>query len=66
MNKILFGSTMGNNVDWGDGLVMHLFDACKEEIEDGNRPMGIFTTTDWMNVVSKFAQKSGDNRNKNN
>ena len=57
---------MGNNVDWGDGLVMHLFDACKEEIEDGNRPMGIFTTTDWMNVVSKFAQKSGDNRNKNN
>jgi hypothetical protein len=57
---------MGNNVDWGDGLVMHLFDACKEEIEDGNRPMGIFTTTDWKNVVSKFAQKSGDNRNKNN
>ena len=57
---------MDDKADWGDGLVSHLFDACKEEIEVGNRPMEIFTTTGWKNVVSKFAQKSGDNRNKNN
>ena len=42
-------------------FVRHLLDACKEEIEAGNTPMGIFTTTGWKNVVSKIAQKSGDN-----
>uniref|UniRef100_A0A0E0AIN2 Myb/SANT-like domain-containing protein n=1 Tax=Oryza glumipatula TaxID=40148 RepID=A0A0E0AIN2_9ORYZ len=50
--------------DWGDCFVKHLFDVCKEEIEAGNRPMGIFTTTGWKNVVSKFAEKSGDKRTK--
>ena len=55
---------MDDKADWGDGLVSHLFDACKEEIEVGNRPMEIFTTTGWKNVVSKFAQKSGDSRTK--
>ena len=38
----------------------HLFDARKDEIEAQNRPMGIFTTTGWKNVISKFAEKSGD------
>ena len=42
----------------------HLFDARKDEIEAQNRPMGIFTTTGWKNVVSKFAEKSGDRRTK--
>jgi len=55
---------MDDKADWGDGLVSHLFDACKEDIEVGNRPMEIFTTTGWKNVVSKFAQKSGDSRTK--
>ena len=55
---------MDDMADWGDGLVSHLFDACKEEIEVGNRPMENFTTTGWKNVVSKFAQKSGDSRTK--
>jgi hypothetical protein len=41
-----------------------LFDACKEEIEAGNRPNGQFTSTGWKNFVSKFAQKSGDKRTK--
>uniref|UniRef100_A0A0E0D101 Myb/SANT-like domain-containing protein n=1 Tax=Oryza meridionalis TaxID=40149 RepID=A0A0E0D101_9ORYZ len=43
-----------------------LFDVCKEEIEARNKSMGIFTTTGWKNVVSKFAEKSGDKRTKNN
>ncbi|RLN28547.1 hypothetical protein C2845_PM05G17810 [Panicum miliaceum] len=64
MNKTLFGSRIGDKADWGDGFVRHLFDACKEEIEAGNRSTGIFTTTGWKNVVSKFAQKSGDNQTK--
>ena len=38
----------------------HLFDTCKEEIEARNMPLGIFTATGWKNVVSKFAEKSGD------
>lgn len=55
---------MGDKADWGDTFLRHLIDACKEEIEAGNRPMGIFTTTGWKNVVSKFAEKSGDTRTK--
>jgi hypothetical protein len=51
---------MGNKADWSDVFLRHLFDACKEEIEARNRPMGIFTATGWKNVVSKFAKKSGD------
>jgi len=60
----LLSSSMGDKADWSDGFVNHLLDACKEEIKAGNRPMGLFTTTGWKNVVSKFAQKSGDNRTK--
>ncbi|XP_034574120.1 uncharacterized protein [Setaria viridis] len=55
---------MGDKADWGDTFLRHLIDACKEEIEAGNRPMGIFATTGWKNVVSKFAEKSGDTRTK--
>jgi hypothetical protein len=53
---------MGDKADWSDGFVRHLFDACKEEIQAGNRPNGNFTTIGWKNLISKFAQKSGDNR----
>ena len=60
----MFGSRMGDKAHWGDGFLRHLYDTCKEEIEAGNRPMGIFTTTGWKNVVSKFAEKSGDRRTK--
>jgi hypothetical protein len=42
----------------------NFFDACKEEIEAGNRLNGQFTSTGWKNFVSKFAQKSGDKRTK--
>jgi hypothetical protein len=42
----------------------HLYDACKEEIEAGNRPLRIFTTTGWKNFVFKFAEKSGDKSKK--
>jgi hypothetical protein len=55
---------MGDKVDWSDGFVRHLFDACKEEIQDGNRPNGNFTTTGWKNLISKFTQKFSDNRTK--
>jgi hypothetical protein len=41
-----------------------LYDACKEEIEAGNRPLGIFITTGWKNLVFKFAEKSGDKHTK--
>ena len=55
---------MSDKADWSDSFVRNLFDACKEEIEAGNRPMGIFTSTGWKNVISKFADKSGDKRTK--
>ena len=55
---------MSDKADWSDSFVRNLFDACKEEIEAGNRPMGIFTNTGWKNVISKFADKSGDKRTK--
>jgi hypothetical protein len=34
--------------------------------EAGNRPLGIFTTTGWKNLVFifKFVEKSGDKRTK--
>ena len=57
---------MSDKADWSDSFVRNLFDACKEEIEAGNRPMGIFSSTGWKNVISKFADKSGDKRTKNN
>ena len=62
--KSLFGSRMGDKADWSDCFLKNLFDACKEEIQAGNRPMGIFTATGWKNVISKFAEKSGDGRTK--
>jgi hypothetical protein len=45
-------------------FLRNLFDACKEEIDAGNRPMGIFTATGWKNVVSKFGDKFGNKRTK--
>jgi hypothetical protein len=57
---------MGDKADWGDVFLRHLYYACKEEIEAGNRPLGIFTTTGWKNLVFifKFVEKSGDKRTK--
>ena len=55
---------MSDKADWSDSFVRNLFDAWKEEIEAGNRPMGIFASTGWKNVISKFADKSGDKRTK--
>ena len=60
----MFDSRMGDKADWGDGFLRHLIDACKEEMEAGNRVNGIFTATGWKNVVSKFTEKSGDRRTK--
>jgi hypothetical protein len=60
--KFLHGSTMGDKVDWSDGIVSNLFDVCNEEIEAGNRLNGQFTSTGCKNFVSKFAQKSGNNQ----
>jgi hypothetical protein len=28
-----------------------------KEIEDGNRPMGVFTRTWWKNLVKKYEEK---------
>jgi hypothetical protein len=36
---------MGDKADLGDIFLRHLYDACKDEIEAGNRPLEIFTTT---------------------
>nr|TKW27925.1 hypothetical protein SEVIR_3G289601v2 [Setaria viridis] len=55
---------MGDKADWGDAFLRHLIDACKEEIEVGNRLLGIFNITGWKNIISKFAEKSGDRRKK--
>jgi hypothetical protein len=56
IGKFLFSSRMGDKADWGDVFLRHLYDACKEEIEAWNRLLGIFTTTDWKNLVFKFAE----------
>jgi hypothetical protein len=42
-------------------MVKFLLDyACKEEIDAGNRLVGIFTATGQKNIVSKFADKFSD------
>jgi hypothetical protein len=64
LNFFLLGSSMGDKADWSDGFLRNLFDACKVEIEVGNRPNGQFTSTGLKNFVSKFAQKSSDKRTK--
>ena len=55
---------MADKADWGDSFVRHLIDVCKEEIQAGNRPMGIFTKTGWKNLVCKFEELSGQKRKK--
>jgi hypothetical protein len=45
---------MGDKANWSDGFVRHLFDACKEEIQAGNRLNGNFTTTGWKNLISSL------------
>jgi hypothetical protein len=53
----LFASSMSDKADWSDSFVRNLFDAA-------NTPMRIFTSTGWKNLISKFADKSGDKRTK--
>ena len=63
-NFVLFDSRMGDKVDWGDFFLKHLIDVCKGEIEAGNRPQGLWTSTGWKNIVAKFEAKTGDKRTK--
>jgi hypothetical protein len=50
----LFDSRMGDKADWSDFFLKHLINICKGEIEAGNRPLGLFTSTGWKNLASKF------------
>lgn len=63
-NFVLFDSRMGDKADWSDFFLKHLIDICKGEIEAGNRPLGLWTSTGWKNLVSKFAERTGDERTK--
>jgi len=51
---------MGDKVDWSDFFLKHLIDICKGEIEARNRPRGLFTSTGWKNLISKFAERTDD------
>jgi hypothetical protein len=55
---------MGDKADWGDFFLKNLIDVCKGEIEAGNRPQGLWTSTGWKNMVAKFEAKTGDKRTK--
>ena len=55
---------MGDKADWSDFFLKHLIDICKGEIEAGNRPLGLFTSTGWKNLVSKFEERTGGKRTK--
>ena len=55
---------MGDKADWGDFFFKHLIDVCKGEIEAGNRPQGLWTSTGWKNIVAKFEAKTSDKRTK--
>ena len=57
---VVFDSRMGDKVDWSDFFLKHLIDICKGEIEAGNRPLGLFTSTGWKNLISKFAERTDD------
>jgi hypothetical protein len=48
---VLFDSRMGDKVDWGDFFLKHLIDVCKGEIEAGNRPQGLWTSTGWKKYL---------------
>jgi hypothetical protein len=63
-NFVLFDLRMGDKADWGDFFLKHLIDVCKGEIEVGNRPQGLWTSTGWKNIVAKFEAKTGDKRTK--
>jgi len=57
---VLFDSRMGDKTNLSDFFSKHLIDICKGEIEAGNRPLGLFTSTDWKNHVSKFEERTSD------
>ena len=53
---------MGDKADWCDANVRHFIDickSCKREIEDGNRPSGMFTRNGWKNLRAKYEEKTG-------
>ena len=50
---------MDDKADWCDANVRHFIDICKREIEDGNRPSGMFTRNGWKNLRSKYEEKTG-------
>jgi hypothetical protein len=64
LKNVLFDSRMGDKADWGDFFLKHLIDVCKREIEAGNRPQGLWTSTGWKNIVAKFEAKTSDKRTK--
>ena len=44
---------------WDEANVVHFIAICKQEINDGNRPLGFFNTAGWKNLIQKFEAKSG-------
>ena len=50
---------MDDKADWCDANVRRFIDIYKGEIEDGNRPSGIFTRNGWKNLRAKYEEKTG-------
>jgi hypothetical protein len=49
----------GEKSVWDDANVVHFITICKEDISNGNRPLGFFSSTGWKNFVEKFEAKIG-------
>jgi hypothetical protein len=41
-------------VVWDDAHVVHFIGICKEEIGNGNGPLGFLNPIGWKNLVEKF------------
>ncbi|TVU50419.1 hypothetical protein EJB05_01790, partial [Eragrostis curvula] len=48
---------MSDRADWCDVNLRHFIEIMKNEIEDGNRPLGQYTRTAWKNVAAKLRNK---------
>ncbi|KAK1644978.1 hypothetical protein QYE76_062783 [Lolium multiflorum] len=46
---------------WDDAHVVHFISICKEEIANGNRPLGFLNPIGWKNLVEKFEARTGKN-----
>nr|XP_051230665.1 L10-interacting MYB domain-containing protein-like [Lolium perenne] len=44
---------------WDDAHVLHFITTCKEEISNGNRPLGFLNPIGWKNLVEKFEARTG-------